>query len=93
MDSRIICCRADDTVPSHHAKQGGLETIEAMAEQLPADALTLRRPSKLVLLGNAEDRTETDVLKNMCGVWSVRPCSSIPLDARLIGQGCVHRAL
>jgi hypothetical protein len=33
------------------------------------------------------------VLKNMCGVWSVRPRSSIPLDARLIGQGCVHRAL
>ena len=93
MDSRIICCRADDTVPSHHAKQGGLETIEAMAEQLPADALTLRRPSKLVLPGNAEDRAETDVLKNMCGVWSVRPRTTIPLDARLIGQGCVHRAL
>lgn len=74
-----ICRRVDDDVltrgeSSITTKPGALESMETLAQQLRSESSVLEkhRPTPLVVPGARADRTEAQVLKNLCGVWSER---------------------
>ena len=73
-----ICRRVDDAIlpQSATAKPGALQSMETLAEGLQdCPVLEKHRPTPLLVPG-AADRTEAQVLKNLCGVWSERYAKS-----------------
>jgi hypothetical protein len=74
-----ICRRVDDAVlpqggSSASTKPGALESVETPTQQpRPSGSmLEQHRPTPLLVPGARTDRTEAQVLKNLCGVWTER---------------------